>query len=201
MINTVIFDIGNVLTDYAWMDFLRGYGYSDEYCMRLANAIMLSPYWCEFDRGIWSWEEIVSAFAGMDPDIEEDIRKVIATQRNLVTRRDYAITWIKELKERGYRVLYLSNFSAYCREDCDEALDFIPYTDGGVFSYECHLIKPDREIYEYIINRYDLKAEECVFIDDVQKNLDTAEELGINTIRFDDYKNVRAKLDVMLKNG
>ncbi len=198
MISTVIFDIGNVLTTYGWLDFIKGQGYSDDYSMRLAKAIMLSPYWCEFDRDVWTYEQIVDAFVSMDPEIEEDIRKCVKDQVKLVTRRDYAIPWIKELKAAGYRVLFLSNFSTYCRKDCDEALDFIPYMDGGVFSFECHLIKPDKEIYQYLIDKYDLIPDECVFIDDMQHNLDTAGVLGINTILFDEYENVRKKLNEML---
>ena len=70
--------------------------------------------------------------------------------------------------------------------------------DGGVFSFECHLIKPDKEIYQYLIDKYDLIPDECVFIDDMQHNLDTAGVLGINTILFDEYENVRKKLNEML---
>ncbi len=198
MIKTVIFDIGNVLTTYGWFDFIKGYGYSDDYCMRIARAVMLSPYWCEFDRNVWTWDEIVNAFVSMDPEIEEDIRKVIASQRNLVTKRDYAIPWVEELKAKGLRVLFLSNFSTYCRKDCADALDFIPYMDGGVFSFECNLIKPDSDIYEYLIDKYKLNPEECVFIDDVLNNTKAAEALGINTILFENYEDAKVKLDAML---
>jgi len=198
MIKNVIFDIGNVLTDYRYMDFLGDFGYPDDFCKRLADAIMLSPYWCEFDRHVWSWDKIVDAFVSMDPEIEDDIRRVIKSQKGLVRGMDYAIPWIKELKSKGYGVYYLSNFSLYCREDCDKALNFIPYMDGGVFSFECHMVKPDHDIYEHILEKYGLVAGECVFIDDMAVNIKTATEVGLKTILFETYEGTRSELDKLL---
>lgn len=68
--------------------------------------------------------------------------------------------------------------------DCRDALDFIPYTDGGILSYEDKVIKPWREIYELLLSRYGLKAEECVFLDDTEKNVDAAVEAGFAGIVF-----------------
>ena len=48
------------------------------------------------------------------------------------------------------------------------------------------MIKPQREIYQLLLDRYGLKAQECVFLDDTEKNLPTAEELGIRTVLFQD---------------
>ena len=58
--------------------------------------------------------------------------------------------------------------------------------DGGILSYRDKVIKPDAAIYELLLNRYGLKAEECVFLDDTEKNLVTAGEMGIHTILFQD---------------
>lgn len=56
--------------------------------------------------------------------------------------------------------------------------------DGGILSYRDKLIKPQREIYQLLLERYGLKAEESVFLDDTEKNLSGAEKLGIRTILF-----------------
>ena len=64
-------------------------------------------------------------------------------------------------------------------------MDFLQYVDGGILSYRDGVIKSRiRRFTGFWLGRYDLKAEECVFLDDIQSNLDTAAGLGIHTILF-----------------
>lgn len=184
MITTLIFDIGNVLADFAWEKFYRTLGFEEEILARVAKATVLNPLWNEYDRGVMSDEEILQGFIESDPEIEEEIRKAVRDVGDMVTRNDYAIPWIKELQGKGYRCLYLSNFSKRGHLECARALDFIPYMDGGILSYQEKLIKPMPEIYQLLIDRYALKAEECVFMDDTLPNLEAAEKFGIHTIHF-----------------
>ena len=184
MITTIIFDIGNVLADFTWKEHYESFGYDDEMVERLAKATVMSPMWNENDRGVMTTEELLQAFVGYDPEIEQDIRKVLDNVKTMVVRNDYAIPWIQDLKSKGYRVLYLSNFSEKAEKDCAYALDFIPYMDGGILSYQEKVIKPMPEIYEILIKRYGLAPEECVFLDDTKANLDGAEKFGIHTIHF-----------------
>lgn len=186
MITTIIFDIGNVLADFSWKEHYESFGYDEEMVERLAKATVKNPVWNEYDRGVMSTEEIVRAFVKSDPEIEEDIIRVLRNLGAMVKRNDYAIPWIQELKGKGYRVLYLSNFSEKAETDCARALDFIPYMDGGILSYQEKVIKPMPEIYQLLIDRYDLKPEECVFMDDTLVNLEGAERFGIHTIHFHD---------------
>ena len=184
MITTIIFDIGNVLAEFTWREHFASFGYDDEMVERIAKATVKDPLWNEVDRGVMGSEEIIQKFAAADPEIEQDIRKVLANVKTMVVRNDYAISWIQDLKSKGYRVLYLSNFSERAETDCAEALDFIPYMDGGILSYKEKIIKPMPEIYQLLIDRYDLIPEECVFMDDTLKNLEGAEKFGIHTIHF-----------------
>lgn len=184
MITTIIFDIGNVLADFTWEAHYRSFGYSEEILERLANATVKNPLWNEYDRGVMSDEEIVQSFIERDPGIEKEIREVLRDKGSMVVRNDYAIPWIQELKRKGYRTLYLSNFSERAEKECAKALDFLPYLDGGILSWKEKVIKPMPEIYQILIDRYGLVPEECVFLDDTQKNLTGAEAFGIHTILF-----------------
>jgi len=184
MIKNIIFDIGNVLTDFRWKDFLREKGFTGEIHDRIAAASVLSPQWCEYDRGEWTDEEILDAFVQNDPEIEKEIHMAFDDFEGLVTPRDYAIPWVCGLKEKGYKVWYLSNFSRKAEVECAEALAFIPYMDGGILSYRDHVIKPDCAIYELLLERFNLVAEECVFLDDVTANVQGAENVGIHGILF-----------------
>lgn len=184
MIKNIIFDIGNVLTDFRWEDFLRDKGFDEEMIKRLAEACVYSDVWKEYDRGIWTDEEILDGFAANDPEITQEIHQAFGDFKDLVTPRDYAIPWVKELKEKGYKVWYLSNFSNKATTECAECLGFIPYTDGGILSFRDKVIKPDAAIYELLLNRFGLVAEESVFIDDTLVNVEAAEALGIHGIHF-----------------
>lgn len=184
MITTIIFDIGNVLADFTWKEHFESFGYDAAMVERLAAATVLSKEWNEYDRGVISDEEIIESFVVNDPAIEADIRRVLADVKTIIKRNDYAIPWIQELKAKGYRCLYLSNFSHKAETECAHALDFIPYMDGGILSYRDQVIKPMPEIYQLLIDRYALKPEECVFMDDTPRNLEGAEKFGIHTIHF-----------------
>lgn len=186
MITTIIFDIGNVLADFSWREHYESFGYDDEMVERLAKATVKNPVWNEYDRGVMTEEEIVHAFVEEEPEIAQDIRRVLKDLGAMVRRNDYAIPWIQELKGKGYRVLYLSNFSEKAETDCAHALNFIPYMDGGILSYREKVIKPMPEIYQLLIDRYNLVPEECVFMDDTEVNLTGAKKFGIHTIHFHD---------------
>lgn len=184
MIKNIIFDIGNVLTDYRWREFLEDKGFDEAMIDRIAEATVNSAVWREYDRGVWTEKEIMAGFVRNNPAIEREIHHAFDDFKELVTPRAYAVPWIKELKQKGYRVLYLSNFSRKAEAECAEALDFLPEMDGGILSYRDKLVKPDSAIYELLLSRYGLMAEECVFLDDMLANVEAAEKLGIHIIHF-----------------
>ena len=100
----------------------------------------------------------------------------------------------KQLKEAGYGVYYLSNFFQKADEDCKDLMGFLELTDGGILSYKDKVTKPDRQIYGLLLERFGLKAEECVFLDDTKKNIDGARAVGIHGILFHDREQAVAEL-------
>lgn len=200
MIDTVIFDIGNVLVNFAWRDFLKMRGVSDEDFEKVADATVRSSDWSEYDRGILSYSEIIDLYVQNDPSMEEQIRHTFTDLKGLITKRNYAVGWIKQLKAKGIKVLYLSNYSEFAERDNPEAIDFLKYMDGGILSYKDKVIKPDPAIYRLLIKRYDLIPQNCVFIDDTKINLDAAEKFGIKTILFTDIDYVKSSLNDIIDN-
>ena len=185
MIKNIIFDIGDVLCDYRWRDFLRDKGIDGDLLERVAKATTKSAFWPELDRGVLSDEELLDGLVKNDPEIEKEIRLGFSNFRNICVMRDYAIPWVKELKARGYNVYYLSNYTRKNLIDGPDSVEFTKYMDGGVYSCYAHAVKPERKIYECLLEKYSLKAEECLFIDDSPKNIDAARELGFNVILFE----------------
>ena len=194
MIKNIIFDIGNVLSDFRWREFFQDKGLDEAMIERIAAASVKSPLWIEMDRGSLTDEQLLDGFVQNDPDIEEVIREVFADMCGMVTPREYAIPWIQELKSKGCRVYYLSNYSHKAEIDCSEALTFIPYTDGGILSYKELLVKPDPAIYELLLTRYGLAAEESVFLDDTLANVEAAEKVGIHGVWFQSKEQAEEEL-------
>lgn len=198
MIRNIVFDIGNVLVGFIWEEFYRSFGYSEEIFEKLADATVRSPFWNEMDRGRLSDDELIEGFIKNDPSIEREIREALKNVKGMILRYDYAVPWIKELKEKGYHVYVISNFAHKAHMDCIEALDFLNEIDGGILSYQVKLIKPAPEIYRLLCSKYDLKAEECVFIDDLPKNVEAARNEGMQGIVFQTLEQAREELEALL---
>ncbi len=194
MIDTVIFDIGNVLTDFRWKDFIDGFGYSEEVKERIANAAFGSDAWNDFDRGV-DEETVLKEFIENDPGVEKELREAFSDISGTIKMFDTSIPWLEELKEKGYRRLILSNLSAKTVRECAKDLEFFDHVDGGILSYRVGIIKPDPAIYELLIKRYGLIPENCVFIDDREENIETARSLGMHGIVFTEREEVLKKLE------
>ncbi len=194
MIRNIVFDVGNVLTTYAWREHFEEVGLHGEVLERVADATVRSILWSEVDRGVFSYNEFVDLMTKNAPELETEIRLALKDLAGLVRRRDYAIPWIEELKSKGLHTYYLSNFSAKVYADCPEALDFESHLDGGIWSYRVQLIKPDPAIYKLLLKRYDLNPQETVFFDDTPHNVYVAQMCGFHGIVFKDLDDAKAKL-------
>lgn len=194
MIKNVVFDIGNVLVDFCWRDHIAGCGFSGITAERIGKAMMQNEDWNEIDRGVWSMEELLNAFIENDPEIEQEIRKTFKNLSTVVRLYPDSVPWIRNVKAAGYKVYYLSNFSAKIREEAKKELIFMKEMDGGIMSYEVQQIKPDEAIYQSLFAKYHLNPEECIFLDDSRKNLDTAEKLGMETLLVTSQEQARKEL-------
>lgn len=189
-IDTIVFDIGNVLTDFAWDKFLVFKGFDDKMVERIAKATVYSDDWVEYDKGNLTNEEIVARFVENDPEIKAQIEDSFKNIDGIILKREKTIPWIKALKAAGYKVLYLSNFSKQALEGCPDAMAFLDETDGGILSYREHVVKPDPAIYNLLVSRYNLTPAKTVFIDDTPVNIEAAKKLGWKGIIYRDYNQV-----------
>ncbi len=195
MIKNIVFDIGNVLSGFIWEDFYKSFGFSEDIFERLAAATVRNRLWYELDQGTMSTEEIIRGFKEFDPSIEKEIDMVFADVKGMVSRYDYAGPWIEELKKRGYMIYIISNVSEKVVQDCKEALTFLDMVDGAVLSYQEKVQKPDKEIYRIFLERYDLNPQECLFLDDQERNIEAAAELGIRGIVFRNQVQAREEIE------
>ena len=200
MIKAVIFDIGNVLVEFAWKKVFHDFGLKGEAFETLANATVRHPAWLELDRGAITTEEAIEAFVKEAPEYRNYIERIYQELGNMLIPYDYAISWIHELQERGYKVYLLSNWSKPAYDLCaDEVLQFLPMVDGAILSFQELLVKPDPKIYDLICKRYAINPAEAVFLDDTLKNVEAARAYGMRAIHFQSYEQGKAELEELLK--
>ena len=195
MIDTIIFDMGNVLIDFRWRALYHEMGLTGERFERMAQATVLNPVWNEFDRGNWSDDQMLEAFIENAPELEDVMRDMMSERfTGLLKKFDYTDEWLDGLKSAGYRIYILSNFSRKGFTECAKELDYVSKADGAVISYTVGMIKPEPQIYRYLLDTYDIRPERAVFIDDSEVNIRAAEEFGINTILFTDKRSADEEL-------
>lgn len=201
MIKNIIFDVGNVLVEYNPDGLMRRLGFDEETLQAVNQAVFQNELWNESDRGVLSPEELLEAFIANNPAYEKEIRQVIDAVGDTISLMPYTVEWVKGLKERGYHLYILSNYAEYTYEKTSHKMEFLPYMNGVVFSYRCKLIKPEKEIYEYICKTYELKPEESVFLDDREDNVEAARNMGMHGIVFENYAQGSETLEQLLKNS
>ena len=200
MINTIIFDIGMVLVYFRWKELYAELGFKGEKFDIIANATVHNPWWNEFDKGLMSVEDVVEKYAQEAPQYKEDIAKIYEHTEEFIELFEYSIPWIQELKEKGYKVYVLSNWSEPAYEaNKDTHLRFLREMDGGILSFREGMIKPDRKIYQLLCDRYHIQPQEAVFLDDNLANIKGAEEFGLHAIHFRNYEQAKKELDKLLQ--
>lgn len=201
MIKNVIFDIGDVLVNFRWRSLMQELGISKKIQDRFADTVFASRWWHELDHGTMEEEEAAKRLKKDNEGYESAFEQVWDNRDKLVDAYPYAVPWIDSLRERGYRVYLLSNYpkDIFTLHASNGSFPFLDHVDGKIVSGFVKMIKPDADIYECLLHTYGLKAEESVFLDDRQENVEGARRVGIHGIRFENYEQACADLEKLLK--
>lgn len=195
MIKNIIFDVGMVLVDFCWEDLMKQLGFAGEVFEAVADATVRTPEWNEYDRSAKTDEELLAGFKEKAKEAAPQVQLFWDNMSGMIRQYPYAKSWITALKEAGYQVYILSNYARRTYEVTkSDGLDFLPLADGAVFSFETGFIKPEKEIYHFIMDKYGLNPKECVFIDDNLANLAYPEEIGWSTVLFQSFAQAQDEL-------
>lgn len=197
-IKNIIFDVGKVLVSYEPDLFMERLGFDAKTRDAVNAAMFQNPLWVEADAGTRGKDEYLEQYIAQAPEYEKEIRLAYVNMGDTVELYGYVMDWVRELKEQGFRLFVLSNYSEHLLELTRDKMLFLPYMDGVVFSSLCKHLKPEPEIYEYLLSEYHLDASESVFIDDRPENVDGAMACGIPAIRFVDFESTCRLLKEMM---
>lgn len=198
MIKNIIFDVGKVLMAYEPDEYMEKLGFTPREREAVNQAMFQHPFWNESDRGALSSEELLEGFISHNPDYEKQIRQAYETVGKTITLMPHTLEWVKDLKDRGYRLYILSNYAEHTFEQTSDEMKFLPYMNGAVFSFQCKLIKPEQEIYRYLCEKYELVPEESIFLDDRQENVEAARAYGMQAIQVHSYEQASSQLNQVL---
>lgn len=199
MIKNIIFDVGDVLVEYRWMDMMMDYGLSPEDARRVGTEMFDSYLWADrLDLGLLTVEEVIREYHKEFPQDGDLIEWFILHGEQMYVPRPEVWEKVARLKRKGYKIYILSNYSEYLFKKHTDGASFWPYIDGKVVSYEIHKGKPDPEIYHHLLNQYAIKPEESLFLDDRAENIAAAEKLGIHGIQVTSREFLNQELDRIL---
>lgn len=177
--DSIVFDMGNVLTKYTLADYIWNYA-EDEGAFRLIkNQICGSVEWICMDRGTMKDEEAVASINKRMPEkmwklTERFIREFRMKQEPNPPME----ALLAELKQQGYGLYLMSNTSHRFRQ-FSRSIPSISYMDGiWIYCENCYL-KPEREAYLDFFEKMKLEPETCFFVDDSPANIEAGVRLGM----------------------
>ncbi len=132
------------------------------------------------DKGIINTREAINRIAGKSSLNKEEIAHIFKLRSELIFPIDSNVRVLPDLKKRGFKLYFLSNFPMDIFEEVKTGYYFFKYFDGGLISAEAKSVKPEERIYEIFIEKHSLISSECLFIDDLEINVKTAEKYGMN---------------------
>ena len=182
-IKNIIFDFGGVLMDWNQRYFFKDYFNDDEKMEYFLQNIATNPWNEEQDRGR-SLAEGTEILVQQHPSWEKEIR-AFYDNWTVMLRGDIPenVEALRKLAKKEYQLFGLTNWSAETFPYALANYDFFDLFEGKiVVSGDEKLIKPDPKIWHVLLERYQIKAEESIFIDDNLKNIKVAESLGFKVI-------------------
>lgn len=182
----IVFDLGGVLIDWN-PRYLYKKVFSTEAEMEWFLANVCTPQWNTQQDAGRPFAEGIELLKAKYPEYTFAIEFYRSRWEEMLGGViEGSVEILRDLKMRGYHVYALSNWSMETFSLVKEKYGFLQAFDGMVISGEERLVKPDPEIYKRLLEKYSLKASNCVFIDDNAANISKAADLGFETILFTD---------------
>jgi 2-haloacid dehalogenase len=196
-INTIIFDLGNVLIN--WSPY---HVFNETYFDSLEKRDYFFEHICTMDWNekqdegrsiVEATQELVEQF----PDWEQAIRDYYGRWTEMLHGPIYeTVELFGQLKKSGkYKIYALTNWQEGLFDIALVRYNFLHWFDGRVVSGEEKTRKPFPGFYKILLSRYQVDPSEALFIDDNLRNVKAAEELGINSIHFQSTPQLRQKLE------
>lgn len=192
---TIVFDLGGVVFYWRPNTVFRDLFPGDiEKQKKYHQNLIGHPDWHLFDQGRVNMEETAERAAARLATTKEEVQLVLERLTKSLLPIEETVMLLKRIKKTEHRLLCLSNMPTPAIEFLEATYDLFHLFDACVISSRVNMAKPDREIFEHLLNKYALTPDETVFIDDSEKNIEAAQQFGIGTLQFADPKQCEREL-------
>lgn len=196
-INTLIFDLGNVLIDWN-PSYLFDKIFDDKAKKEYFFSNVATMEWHSKQDAGRPVAEATEELLQKHPDWAHPIKAFYARWKEMFSGTvEGSVEILKELKESGnYKLYALTNWSAELFKEALEDYSFLYWFDGRVVSGEEGINKPSLEIYHILLQRYNVDPQTALFIDDKEENIAAAKKVGIDGIVFTSPQQLRNELTI-----
>jgi len=198
-IKNIVFDFGGVLVDWNPEYFYQTVFDDNTELHHFLNEVCTLDWNLEQDRGR-TFEEGIKKLQKKHPDYKEEIAMYLEGFDVMLKEEISDNTQLIEPLKENHHVYGLTNCSAETITIIEDKFSFPHKLEGIVVSGREKTVKPHARIYEILLERYNLNAEECVFVDDRKENIEGAQKVGLKGIHFSDGTNLKKefeKLDII----
>lgn len=200
MIKNIVFDLGQVLVNFNPMEYLKPFGFKDETNQMLVEKIFKSKEWLECDSGTYrNNSDLADLLIDKYPQLKNEIRLVLNKDWvKMLSLKQETVDYLKQLKKQSFKIYILSNLSEESYNYVKN-YEFFEKIDGGIYSYELKVCKPNPQIYLELFSKYKIIPEETIFIDDNRENIEMSEKLGMHGVVFYDLEDTKQKVDNIIQ--
>ena len=200
-ITTIIFDFGNVFVNWDARNLYKRFFPTLEAVDSFLEEIHFAEWNAHQDAGR-PFKEGVNELSKQFPQYAELIQAYDTHWMDSITETLHETIQIaRNLKQYGWPLYMLSNFSAEKFALMKKQHDFLEIFDDTIISGEHKAIKPERTIFEIALKRINRQAGECLFIDDSSANIETARKMGFITIQYYSPAQLRRDLNQLSIKG
>ena len=179
-----MFDLGGVVFNWQPDAIIRSIFKDTDTQNLVRKGVFEHSDWIELDRGSITPAQAIVRGAARTGLRNEDVERLLEAVPPFLTPIEATIELIHELSGTSNRLFVLSNMHLASITYLEQRHTFWDVFDGIVISSRIKMVKPEIQIYEHLLNRYQLQPVDTVFIDDLQENLAAASSIGIQTIKF-----------------
>lgn len=192
MLKNIIFDIGGIILEWGSKPVKKLLNKSDEKVNKISKIIYGDKRFKSCILGELSQVDYMKQLINENPEYSDDIYKILSEeyQEKVLPVIKENLEKIIELKNKGYKIYFLSNITDVSYNYLENRLKILDLIDGGVYSFKEHAKKPDKEIFNILIKRYNLNKDETIFFDDSEKNVKAGNKYGIKSYVFESIRNI-----------
>ncbi|KPJ91919.1 MAG: hypothetical protein AMJ55_10610 [Gammaproteobacteria bacterium SG8_15] len=195
-----VFDLGAVLLEWNPHAIVSTFTADVDQQKILIREIFLHPDWLAMDCGRLAEVEAIPRAAGRTNLKHQDISALFDIVRESLTVIPASVAILENAKAKGRLLYCLSNMSTENYAYLRNKYSFFDYFHGAVISGQENTMKPEKKIFQILLERFALNPEETLFIDDRPENTRVAKEFGMSAITFSDNSECYAKISNYLSS-